>query len=94
MKFYTYEKKLPNTQILIGVLRDKPFNRILRNIFYLIRLSLILYMFYFNAHYVHSKLLSLLTFILAIFFFMSMSTTEKLSSKRAFLDKIEELTLE
>ena len=94
MKFYTYEKKLANTHILIGVLRDNPISKVWRNIFYLLRLSLVLYLFYFNAHYVHSKLLSLFAFILAIFFFMSSSVDEKLTSKRAFLDKVDELTIE
>lgn len=92
MKFYTYEKEIGDLKILIGIIRENPINKILINFVNLLRMILVVYMFYFNSYYIHSKLLSFLLFIIGIIFVLSLSLNEKLSSKKIFLEKVEELT--
>ena len=92
MKFYTYEKEIGDLKILIGIIRENPVNKILINFVNLLRMILVVYMFYFNSYYIHSKLLSLLIFIIGIISVLSLSLNEKLSSKEIFLEKVEELT--
>ena len=92
MKFYTYEKEIGDLKILIGIIRENPINKILINFVNLLRMILVVYMFYFNSYYIHSKLLSFLLFIIGIMSVLSLSLNEKLSSKEIFLEKVEELT--
>lgn len=92
MKFYTYEKEIGDLKILVGIIRENLIDKILINLVNLLRMTLIVYMFYFNSYYIHSKLLSLLLFIIGIIFVLSLSLNEKLSSKEIFLEKVEELT--
>lgn len=92
MKFYTYEKEIGDLKILIGIIRENPINKILINFVNLLRMILVVYMFYFNSYYIHSKLLSFLLFIIGIISVLSLSLNEKLSSKEIFLEKVEELT--
>lgn len=92
MKFYTYEKEIGDLKILIGIIRENPINKILINFVNLLRMVLVVYMFYFNSYYIHSKLLSFLLFIIGIMSVLSLSLNEKLSSKEIFLEKVEELT--
>ena len=94
MKFYTYEKEIGNTKIFIGIIKEKPINKTLKYFLQIVQLLLILYIFYFNANFVHSCLLSLFGFILALCWLSRNKTTKaiKLSSKEIFLEKVEELT--
>lgn len=92
MKFYTYEKEIGDLKILIGIIRENPINKILINFVNLLRMILVVYMFYFNSYYIHSKLLSFLLFTIGIISVLSLSLNEKLSSKEIFLEKVEELT--
>ena len=93
-KLYTYEKtcKIGNKEFyaLCGI-KETGISAIIEKLSYLLEWFSVGFLFYLNSLYIHSRLFSIFIFICGVVILQTIGIKKKLSSKKEFINKVNEL---
>lgn len=96
-KLYTYEttRKIGNKEIyaLAGI-KETGISAIIEKLAYLLEWFSIGFLYYLNTTLIHSKLFAIFIFICGIVLLQSIGVKKKLSNKKEFLQKVNEILQE